>query len=181
VRLPGAADSGAARANDARAVPASFAWSESRRLTWSDFLGMPQMASDATATTAYIISCETECDGDRFSFRVATMFLPDRSWVKPGILSLGGPSRRILLHEQTHFDLGEVHARELRRALEELRDPCTGNSDNRNEAIVRVLHLDEEMQRRYDFETESGSNPTQQAQWEAQVARRLAALKRYAH
>jgi hypothetical protein len=166
-------------AEDTKASP-SLAWSESRRLSWSDFLGMPQMASEASATTAYVISCETECDGDTFTFRVTTMFLPDRSWVKPGILSLGGPSRRILLHEQTHFDLGEVHARELRRALGELQDPCTRSRDERNAIIARVLRVDEEAQHRYDLETESGANLSRQAEWDSRVERQLSALRRYA-
>jgi hypothetical protein len=154
-------------------------WSPSRRLSWSDFLGIPQPASDASATTAYVISYDGECDGSRFSFHVATTFLPDRSWVKPTVLGSSVASRRVLQHEQTHFDLGELHARELRRALTELPDPCDGPADARNAVVERIMRLDDETQRRYDFETESGMEMSRQVEWENRVARQLTVLNKY--
>jgi hypothetical protein len=138
------------------------------------------MGSEASATTAYTISYDGECDGSRFTFRVSTSFLPDRSWVKPAVLGSSSDSRRVLQHEQTHFDLSEVHTRQLRRALGELTDPCGGSSDDRNAIAARVMRLDDETQRRYDSETESGVNVSLQMEWETRVARQLTALNRHA-
>jgi hypothetical protein len=182
LRLPGAIPA----PERSRKKPASdvtaiipMAWSPSRRLLWSDFLGSPQMGSAASATTAYTISYEGECDGSRFTFRVSTSFLPDRSWVKPAVLGSSLDSQRVLQHEQTHFDLGEVHARQLRRALGELTNPCDGPPDNRNAIVARVMRLDDETQRRYDSETESGVNVSLQMEWQTRVARQLTALNSY--
>jgi hypothetical protein len=158
----------------------SFAWSPDRRLSWSDFVGKPQMGSDAIAVTAYRLTFEDECAGNTFTFRVESVFVPDLSWVKPRLL-LGGPeSDDSLLHEQTHFDLSEVSARRLRRALKELVAPCAQTSEERLEIAKRLMQDDTDIQRRYDSETANGSNRNQQGNWVQSVARQLASLRQFA-
>jgi Bacterial protein of unknown function (DUF922) len=155
-------------------------WSPTRRLSWSDFLGRPDLASDASATTAYVIAYESTCEGSTFTFQVSNTFRPDRSWVKPVLLMGSSQGRLTLQHEQAHFDLGEVHARELRRALSQLSDPCDRTEQERLALVNGVLRVDEEAQRRYDFETEFGMNLGRQLEWIGSVARQLDALKGYA-
>lgn len=159
---------------------APIPWSPGRRLSWSDFLGAPDLASDASATTAYVIAYDSTCEGPAFTFQVSNTFLPDRSWVKPALLMRSTEGRLTLQHEQLHFDIGEVHTRELRRALGQLSNPCDRSEDERHDLVNRVLHDDEQMQRRYDFETEFGVNLGRQREWDGSVARQLDALKRYA-
>jgi hypothetical protein len=155
-------------------------WSPTRRLTWGDFLGRPNLASEAVAMTGYEISLDAECEGPTFTFEVVNRFMPDRSWVKPMLLMRGLEARRTLQHEQSHFDLGEVHARELRRALLDMRSPCSRTEQERQDAVTRVLRRDEQMQRQYDLETEFGTDLIRQGEWDTRVARQLTGLKGYA-
>lgn len=158
-----------------------FAWSAERRLTWSDFLGRPQMGTSAVALTSYRFTFEGECLVDRFTFRVASLFRPDMSWVKPVLLFNAADGDLALQHEQTHFDLSEVHVRRLRRALQELVDPCSKTSEERNDIARRVLQEDADAQRRYDEETGHGVDTRQQGRWNEDVRRQLAALRQYSH
>jgi hypothetical protein len=157
-----------------------FPWSEKRRLSWSDFLGTPDFASDASAMTAYAISYEATCEGPTFTFHVSNTFQPERSWVKPTLLLRMTIERLTLQHEQTHFDLGEVHARQMRQAMRELKAPCERPEDERRAIAERVMREDGTVQRRYDHETEFGVNLARQREWETSVARQLKTLKAFA-
>ena len=106
-------------------APEPFAWTADRRLTWSDYLGPADITHGAAALTVYAMSISSGCNGDFFSFGVTSMFQPQRSWVKPVMLFRTVDGDRLLHHEQTHFNLSEVHARKLRKALGEVSDPCT--------------------------------------------------------
>ncbi len=178
------------RASAARPKPAtppeepmsidSILWSAERRLRWSDFLARPQVNSMAAAMTSYVISYDADCDSNVFSFRVVSGFLPEHSWVKAGLLMQAGQAARALRHEQTHFDLSEVHVRKIRRALVEMSDPC-GRSEQARDAIVSgLIREDGEEQLRYDREAGHGSLDAAQREWDIAVARQLASLAPFA-
>ena len=99
-------------------------WSATRRLTWNDFQGIAPTRSDAGALTSYSLFHGATCTGKAFEFRVVAAFLPRQSWVRPTILASAAENSRTLRHEQTHFDLSEVHARRMRRYFSELFQPC---------------------------------------------------------
>jgi hypothetical protein len=155
----------------------SIVWSAERRLSWSDFLGPPDIVSDAAAMTVYLLSYDGHCAGNVFDHRVFSAFLPDRSWVKPSVL-LAGPdvSRRALDHEQTHFDLSEVSARRLRRALAALEAPCALDDAALHRVVDPFIRDDYERQRRYDRETVYGSHGGWQREWQRRVERELGDL-----
>lgn len=175
-RFPGAVD----RAIEAPPPPGAIVWSAPRRLTWSDFAGEPDSGSGAAALTTYLLSWQAGCDRDGFSFRVASAFLPDQSWVKPAVLERPAESRRALGHEQTHFDISEVQARKMRRALSRLVTPCTLTEEQLAAAIDPIVREDADLQGRYDRETDHGLDVPQQVRWDDDVRRELEALGRYA-
>jgi hypothetical protein len=150
-------------------------WSEMRRLGWSDFAGRPDITSGAAAVTAYVLNYAGECNNDVFSFTVTATFLPDRSWVKPHVLDGTGQASQALQHEQTHFDLGELHARHMRQELRALPHACAMPVDELDAIVQRLLNEDAVIQRRYDRETGHGTNARRQAEWDARVRRDLAA------
>jgi uncharacterized protein DUF922 len=163
------------------ALPADVVlWTAARRLSWSDFLGVPQMGADATAVTSVVLRYTAECDSNAFSYRVEAAFVPRQSWVKPAVLMLGPASRRTLQHEQTHFDLAEVDARRIRQALSRLTNPCGMTSEQRNAIAARLIEENGEVQQRYDRETAHGLDRERQTEWETTVSRQLASLGRYA-
>ena len=159
-----------------------FEWTATKRLSWGDYLGRPDMMSNASALTVYQLSIEHGCSDGVFSFRVAVMFQPHRSWVKASLLLRGaGDERRVLEHEQGHFDLGEVQARRLRRALGTLQEPCTLPAADVNKTASKFVIEDAELQQRYDHETVYGLDRRRQATWEDDIRKQLKLLAAYVH
>ena len=151
-----------------------FEWSASRRLAWNDYLGRPDTMSQASALTVYLLGVEHGCSGGVFSFRVAVMFQPQRSWTKSA-------TPRLLDHEQGHFDLGEVQARRLRRALGSLKEPCDLPAAELNDLTSKYVIEDAERQQRYDQETIYGLDGTRQGIWEADIRKQLKELAAFVH
>jgi len=108
-----------------------------------------------------------------FEFRVIAGFRPRQSWVKAIVLNDSTQRRTILLHEQTHFDLAEVHARRMRQAFGDLARPCAKTDAELSGLAQRLAQEEKAEQRRYDAETDHGLLVDQQAAWTRNVARRL--------
>ena len=152
----------------------AFAWS-SRRLTWDDFQGEPPTEGSEGAVTAYTIYSAWKCRRDAFEFRVVAGFRPRQSWVKAVVLRDSEQRRTVLAHEQTHFDLAEVHARIMRRAFRDLERPCRQADAALSALAQRLGQAEKAEQRRYDAETRHGLLGDEQARWTLQTQRRLAA------
>lgn len=151
----------------------AFPWSATRPLTWDDFQGTPPTEGSEGAKTSYTLYYAWKCRGESFEFRAIAGFRPRESWVKAVVLNDGTQRRTVLGHEQTHFDLAEVHARRIRRAFAALTQPC-GQPDGELGALAQRLAQEEKAeQRRYDAETNHGLRASQQAAWSRAVARRL--------
>ena len=157
-------------------------WSPRRPLTWADFKGNPPDDGGIVAAhTRYTIVHGLRCVGAKFEYRVVAAFQPNDSWVRHAILRTPADSARALRHEQTHFDLSEVHARRLRRYFAELMAPCSLSSDDLASTANRMERDEKAAQARYDSETENSRNATQQARWDKEVQSQLAALAKFAH
>ena len=134
-------------------------------LTWDDFRGTPDPASRKAALTAYEIQARASCVDDRRVFRVSVIFLPDRSWILPK-----QRITRTLVHEQGHFDLGEVTARRLRAELGRLESSCEADDAAFRKVVADFQHRDAELQRSYDRQTMYGAEAGDQHQWNARIA-----------
>lgn len=158
----------------------SIIWSAERRLSWDDFAGRPDVTSAAAAMTVYLLSYDGNCRGNVFDRRVFSAFLPDESWVKTSVL-LARPdiNRHALAHEQTHFDLSEVSARRMRRALAALVNPCSLSDEAIHAIVDPFVREDFARQRRYDVDTLNGSNTAWQRDWEIRVDRELRELSAF--
>ena len=115
--------------------------------------------------------------GESFEFRAMAGFRPRESWVKAVVLNDPKQRRSVLGHEQTHFDLAEVHVRRMRRAFADLTGPCTRPDGALNALAQRLAQEEKAEQRRYDAETKHGLVGERQAAWSIQTRRRLAASK----
>ncbi|MEZ5317152.1 MAG: DUF922 domain-containing protein [Vicinamibacterales bacterium] len=183
VPSPGPASAPSSRSASASAppaAPAGIAWSRLRPLTWADFRGTPDPASEVAALTVYVISYDAQCASGVLSVRVSSTFLPDRSWVKPAVLERNEDGRRALDHEQTHFDLSEVHVRRIRKRLRELTDPCRASQQEFQDLVQPFIDEDARRQSAYDRETVHGLNAARQAEWDETVRRELASLNAWA-
>ena len=151
----------------------AFPWSAARRLRWGDFRGQPPSRGEESAKTAYGLYYAWRCRGEAFDFRVIAAFRPRQSWVKTVVVNDSAQSRSTLGHEQTHFDLAEMHARKMRQYFSALPGACR-KTDRELTALARqLLQEEKEEQQRYDAETGHGLHPAQQATWSRQVAQLL--------
>ena len=158
----------------------SLLWSANRRLVWSDYQAKPPTQRDASALTSYVLSFDNDCTGGTYHVRIVTAFLQDKSWVDPAVLVQPTVSRLALQHEQTHFDLSELHARKMRKAIAALKEPCAMTEDQRRAVVAPYITEDRDTQRRYDRETSNGRDVRFQADWIRNVSLQLDALKQYA-
>lgn len=151
--------------------PVKLQWSETRKLTWADFQGIPNGADDFVASTNSGISFSysiSNKNGDiGFKYIILSNFYPEQSWYKPE-----AASEYILIHEQTHFDISELFARKLRKELDEI---LIGPDIKQ---IADKLYSEIEQQRRamqlkYDAESNHSKNREGEFYWRAYIADEL--------
>lgn len=155
-------------------------WNRARPVRWVDFQGTAPETGAEGAQTAYSLLYGVSCTGATFDFDVSAVFLPARSWVRSLVLADPNQARSTLRHEQTHFDVTEVHARRLRKVLHDIYDPCRTGRDNVPAEAERVIAAEGDMQRRYDDETRHGLDAPRQRAWDQDVAGWLSDLEIYA-
>lgn len=155
------------------AADSAFPWSAARRLRWRDFRGQPPRSGEEGAKTGYALFYAWKCRGEAFEFRVVAAFRPRQSWVKTVILNDTAQSRSTLGHEQTHFDLAEIHARTMRQYFKAIPDACRKTDRELTALARRLLEEEKAEQRRYDAETGHGLRTAEQATWSRDVTRRL--------
>lgn len=154
-------------------------WDRTRPVRWADFQGTPPDSGAEGAQTGYSLLYGVSCTGATFDYDVSAVFLPSRSWVRALVLADPDEARRTLRHEQTHFDITEVHARRLRKVLHDIYDPCrTGRADVPAEA-ERIIAAEADAQQRYDDETRHGLDAARQRAWDKNVAGWLSELEAF--
>src|SRR6476661_1168751 len=87
-------------------------WTFSRRLEWEDFLCAPKNYSDAVASTSTSLGIAYQVEDGQLTYSISCNFSKHKSW---GLLK----TEYILAHEQGHFDITEIFARKLYKALSE--------------------------------------------------------------
>jgi hypothetical protein len=117
--------------------------------------------------------------GSAFEYRVVAAFRPDHSWVRPEILKRPADSARALRHEQTHFDLTEVHARRLRRYFMELVAPCKSSNGDLSQVAERYVATRPTRRRNTTAKPTTAARRPEQARWDKEVDSQLFATTRY--
>ena len=176
-------------------------WDKARPLTWEDFAGpVPPTAPediDAAAVSGTSFkwsftgpctfnakSKKWTCTLGKLTFTAIAVFDPNTSWVRPG-----GQTAELLKHEQLHFDISEIFAREKRKEMAKLAkeklkgmgataQAATTDLENKLKARIKkicdkIKKKEDAMQTKYDKETDHGRKAAEQAKWEAKVARLL--------
>lgn len=152
----------------------TIAWSDTRRLTWADFKGSPDLASGNAALTSAKITFRYGYSGpENFIWTIECTFDKNRSWGKI-------KNNLILSHEQGHFDITEIHARLLQKGMKEYKFK-EGNVAKEVQAIYqKVTDAQNVMQTTYDAETNFSRNPDEQKRWLEKIKKQLEELKPYA-
>ncbi|GAA3509488.1 hypothetical protein GCM10022393_22490 [Aquimarina addita] len=144
-----------------------FSYAEKSTLEWSDFRGEPNLKSDFDASVNTGITYQWSISKDygkiELKYDVDSFCYPSLSWVKKG-----QSTKYLLVHEQLHFDISELHARIMRKKLQEYR-PSNNVRKDLNTMYKRVERMRVNMQEQYDKETEHSKNKESQMKWENKV------------
>ena len=150
-----------------------FSWAEHNKLSWNDFKGPPDTASDesAAATCCSIGLHVTNDTSGHPDIIVSNKFYVNGSWVKEDA-RIGS----VLTHEQGHFDLCELYTRKLRLLVGRINV----NSPNLKDELMKtyaVLNDEyETRQQAYEQETIHGTNIAEQGRWQEMIFAELATL-----
>lgn len=152
-----------------------MAWNADRKLTWNDFKGPIPPNAVPAATTASGISYRYSANlihhEVKLDFEVTAYFYPNESWYKPSVCDAN-----TLQHEQVHFDISELFARRMRMKLR--RTSFTENVKEEIRKIYRVtLRELEELQDKYDWDTNFSRNPEAQAAWNKRIKEALGRIE----
>lgn len=154
-----------------------ISWSENRQLIWEDFQGVPDTGDSFVASTnsgiSFSFSYKVKNQKMTMDYEVQCNFYPELSWYKAGLVT-----DYILKHEQTHFDISELYARKLRKVMEE-----TSFSNNPkvevNKLYQNLENARQQMQIKYDFETDHSKNEPVEIQWRNFIAKELKNYERW--
>lgn len=153
-----------------------IAWDENKKLSWSDFQGRPEPGKYVASTNSGIsfTFSYTVKDGKvAMDYEVKSNFYPKLSWYIPAEVD-----DYILQHEQTHFDISELHARMLRKKIEATL--FTNNAKREVEALYKEIERQRRsMQVKFDIETDHSKNEQAEFKWEVYIAKQLRDYERW--
>lgn len=166
-------------------------WSPGRTLRLSDFrivkTGQEPPAglgrNMAVTRTGFVYTMSRITSGahkGKAMIRIYAQMTPAHSYILEKVTE-GSPENRayLLNHEQKHFDISEIYARELSRFLRTQSLGKTG-IERMTKEMNRLFKELDAFQKMYDMETNNGRNNQKQEQWNAIIAQRLKALAPYA-
>ena len=149
-------------------------WNKRQQLSWSDYQGKAESDAGAAASTATYLGVEYNFKDGKLGYVITCSFSRSRSW---GLHK----NDYILSHEQGHFDIAEIFARKLHQRLKAYQiDKKTYQTDLRD-IYENTMDEKEEMQNRYDRETNQSINKEKQAEWLRKIGEELEKLKEYAN
>lgn len=147
-----------------------IAWSADYRLTWDDFKGEAKHGTSYVASTnsglsfGYSVKIINGEATNEFTYNVNSYFYPQLSWFVPERVN-----DRILRHEQTHFDISELHARKLRKRIAQTN--FSSNVKDELDALYDQVERERRaMQEAFDFETDHSVLRQPEEQWEQKIA-----------
>jgi hypothetical protein len=154
-------------------------WTASRKLTWEDFKGSPKTISNSnTAAQTYCgfgFQTNNVTMFNKAKIFTTTSFTTNLSWVRPDQKD----RMDLLEHEQGHFDLCEVYARQLRKTLEEKKLTAFNLNTDANVIFKRVSASYLERQELYESETQYGTDRKKQIEWMKLIASELNELSSF--
>jgi hypothetical protein len=148
-------------------------WLGDRPLTWEDFKCPPKRNTDAVASTSTSLGIAYHIKNYVLTYEITCNFSKTKSW---GLIK----TPYILAHEQAHFDITEIFARKLHKALMEYDFDQSTYKKDINTIYQKVVAEKEAFQAAYDKETDHSRNKRIQYEWLDQIDAILADSEPYA-
>jgi hypothetical protein len=148
-------------------------WHKEIKLNWDDFKGLPPDSSGFQVAWSFVqIYTNADWKERLPNYRVYVVFKKNKSWSKDTSLTT-------LAHEQLHFDIGELYARKMRKAMLDLRNKKNDNINDYlnalNKYYTECYHLND----LYDKETAHGVYTGKQFEWNKKIIKELCAFREY--
>lgn len=141
-------------------------WTQDYKLKWDDFQGIP----DSTRTyhqqsaTKTSIEVTTKIESRKIIYTVSCYFDKEKSW------TINHTSKSILAHEQLHFDIAEIYARNLRKKLFELKKISNSDLEKKVKEIYHeIISTCIQYQLKYDDETNHSKDKKNQHIWNDRI------------
>ena len=148
-------------------------WSKTRQLTWSDFQGKIPDSTGLSAGVSVKLKLSYEINKKLISVRLICFLAKKESWYKD-------TTNYALNHEQTHFNIGELIARMMRKQMDSLSKAKTKISINEIKTMFESYSNKlKEMQDLYDNETNHSLNFDTEIRWESMILEKLDKLKEF--
>ena len=154
-------------------------WSENQKLVWDNFKSKTNNLGGATVVAYTHCGWEflaTTSSDPKVSVKIniQTVFNENKSWKDVKRIN-----DYVLLHEQKHFDIAEIHARKLRKEVSE-KIKTTSDYNKFFKTIYAKISSDyKSFQADYDRITEHGMNKEKQAEYNILISEELEKLKNY--
>mgnify|MGYP000132106640 CR=1 FL=1 len=152
-------------------------WDENRPLIWEDFKGRASRGLPYDAQTYAGLSYELEnLAKNEYKFKLNVNFDTKKSWVKRK-----EATDKLLIHEQSHFDIYEIYARLLVKRLQE-SNPLSGQkfSDKVKKVFLKTYEELVKFGEKYDKETNHSKNEEKQKEWTEKINKMLEDNKKHA-
>lgn len=156
----------------------SIYWSDRRKLTWEDFKGKPRSTASELSGAETNTVIEFQSYAPRYlkpDIIITASIDCTRSWVRENQKD----NDNLLRHEQLHFDISEVYARKMRKAINEEKINSTNVSEKVSRIFERIYGVYSKRQERYDEETDHGLDEKKQKEWELKISKELLDLSAY--
>lgn len=175
-----------ARAHHPQPPGQLLCWQAGRKLRWEDFQAPanvlppsdPLFLASAASCAPVLQVIGTKDATGRNNFFVTAALDKSRSWVRSPLLAC---SDQVLAHEQVHFDICELMARQLRQRIAQVYQ-AGGDvfAPTFRQELQHLLAQQAVWNTRYDQETAHGLLHEPQQQWQGWITRELAQLAAYA-
>ena len=149
-------------------------WNSGKRLTWNDYKAPPDPNSDAAASTTTYLGIKYDIENNKMTFKIDCSFSKNRSW---GLHK----TEYILGHEQGHFDITEIFARQLNQRMQKYVFNKNTYQVELKKIYKDILQEKEDFQNQYDDETNYSREKEKQGEWLTKISAILKSLEPYAN
>jgi len=141
-------------------------------VTWKDFKGTPDSTSEFAAMIYSGIGMKYEFrqSGNKtiVEVRLHPYMNREKSWYKDSLIT-----DHLLRHEQGHFDIAAIVAKELAERIRTNHYNVANFKDEIDRLHKEYLHILWERQVSYDEQTQHGMHAEQQIAWHLELSQRL--------
>ncbi|HEX7868482.1 MAG TPA: DUF922 domain-containing protein [Chryseobacterium sp.] len=154
-------------------------WSEDQKLVWDNFKSKTNNLGGSTVVAythcGWEYSAITSSDPKvPVKIEIQTIFNEDKSWKDDKRIN-----DYVLVHEQKHFDIAEIHARKLRKEVSEKIKTTSEYNKFFKTIYAKISSEYKQFQATYDRITEHGMNKKKQAEYNILISEELEKLKNY--